>query len=179
VISEPAKHAIDYIFDKSVKKNLVLDPDDVCNIERLTGSDDGDFQDKDLVVLTISSFLFKVLTIFHLGEDSATRDYFLQKTTDKTFSEVFSEIGNLCSGAMNHELLKYFPHLGMSTPYVLSSKCLPFLSELKAGYMSRHTISINGSVRLQATVCMYGYAPIDFTVDKTDVVDMTGELEMF
>jgi hypothetical protein len=166
VISEPAKHAIDYIFDKSVKKNLVLDPDDVCNIERLTGSDDGDF-------------LFKVLTIFHLGEDSETRDYFLQKTTDKTFSEVFSEIGNLCSGAMNHELLKYFPHLGMSTPYVLSSKCLPFLSELKAGYMSRHTISINGSVRLQATVCMYGYAPIDFTVDKTDVVDMTGELEMF
>ncbi len=181
-ISQQAKQGIDYIFAKSAKASLVLDQSDHCSINVLHGGKCDQFREKDIVVLTISSFLFKVLTIFHIGEDQETRNYFLKKTANKSkpFSEVFSEIGNLCSGKMNHELLRYFPHLGMSTPYTLSSLSLPFLSELNPGYLSRHDIKINGgSVHLQATICMCGYAPVDFTVDKSDEVEETGELELF
>lgn len=179
MISQQAKQGIDHIFAKSARKSLVLDPDDVCNIEALPKSTLNEFPEKDIVVLTISSFLFRVSTIFHISEDPATRDYFLRNTGNESLAEVFSEIGNLCSGAMNSELLRYFPHLGMSTPYTLSSRCLPFLDELKPGYLSRHAITINGSARLQATLCMRGYAPIDFVVDKSAAADETGELELF
>ena len=179
MISEQSKQSIDYIFGKSAKKSLILNPDDSCVIEQMIDCKDSEFIEREMVVLTISSLLFRVLTIFHIGEDSATRSYFLSKTTDKTLLEFFSEIGNLCSGAMNQELLRYFPHLGMSTPYTLSGRCLPFLTELKPGYLSRHAITINDSVRLQATLCLCGYAPIDFTVDRSDVADTSGELEFF
>lgn len=179
MISQQAKQGIDYIFAKSARRSLVLDQGDICEIEMLNESKGDKFQEKDIVVLTISSFLFRVLTIFHIGEDEATKNYFLKKSPNKSLTEVFSEVGNLCSGAMNHELLQHFPHMGMSTPYTLSSRCLSFLSELNPGHLSRHDITINGSARLQATVCMCGYAPIDFTVDTATTVDTTGELELF
>ena len=181
MISHQAKQGIDYIFVKAAKATLVLDKNDECSINTLP-DDKGDlFREKEIVVLTISSFLFRVLTIFHISDDPETKKYFLKNTTNKskTFSEVFSEVGNLCSGKMNHELLRYFPHLGMSTPYMLSSRCLPFLNELKPGYISRHDIRINGSAHLQATICLCEYAPVDFTVDKNIVVEETGELEFF
>ncbi len=156
-----------------------MDQGDICEIEILNEGKGDMFLEKDIIVLTISSFLFRVLTIFHIGEDKATKDYFLKKSSNLSLMEVFAEVGNLCSGAMNQELSQHFPHLGMSTPYTLSSQCLSYLSELNPGHMSRHAITINGSARLQATICMCGYAPIDFTVDKTATLDTSGELELF
>jgi hypothetical protein len=179
VISAQSKVGIDFIFDKAVRKSLILNSGDVCDIEPLAEGKGADLQDKDIFVLTISSFLFRVLTIFHIGEDLETRNYFFNNAAEKSFEEVFSEICNLCCGAMNQELLRYFPHLGMSTPYMLNGRCLPFLNELKPGYLSYHAITINGAVRLHATICVCAYAPIDFAVDQTAVADTSGELELF
>lgn len=179
MISAQSKVGIDFIFDKSVRKSLILNPADFCDIERLPDDKGAKLREENLFVLTISSFLFRVLTIFHIDDDFATRNYFLNRTADKSFEEIFSEICNLCCGAMNQELLRYFPHLGMSTPYMLSSRCLPFFNELKPGYLSRHAITINGAVRLHATICVCAYAPIDFAVDQTAVADTSGELEFF
>jgi len=156
-----------------------MDQADVCEIEALNENTGSMFHEKDIVVLTISSFLFKVLTIFHIGDDEETQNYFLSKSPTKSFSEVFSEVGNLCSGAMNRELLQYFPHLGMSTPYTLSSRCFSFLSELNPEHVTRYSITINNTARLQATICMCGYAPIDFSVNTSVTADTSGELELF
>ena len=156
-----------------------MDQGDVCEIVALNKNSDISIHEKNIVVLTISSFLFKVLTIFHIGEDEETKNYFLGTSPNKSLTEAFSEIGNLCIGAMNRELLQYFPHLGMSTPYTLSSRCLSFLSELNPEHVSRYSITINNSARLQATVCICGYAPIDFSVNREETVDTSGELELF
>lgn len=179
MISLQARQSIEYIFTQSARKSFQLDPADYCNIELLQGGVQHKHHEKDVIVLTISSFLFRVLTIFHIGEDAETRNYFLNGRAEKSLTEVFSEISNLCSGAMNAELLRYFPHLGMSTPCTLSGRCLPFLSELKSGHMSHFNITINGAARLQATLCMCGYAPVDFALDKTAAAVETGELEFF
>ena len=206
MLSTQAIQGIEYIFTQAAGKTLLMDTLDVCNIEALkeqpntSGAgtslfplpagvgvnaslrnvhSNGKFVEKDIVVLTISSFLFRVLTIFHIGDDADTRDYFLKNTTGRSLTEVFSEISNLCSGAMNCELLRYFPHLGTSTPYTLSSRSLPFLNEKKSGHLSRFLITLNGTVRLQATLCMYGYAPVDFVIDKNAAAVETGELEFF
>jgi hypothetical protein len=179
VISEQSRLGIDFIFDRAARKALVLNPDDSCVIEKMPEDKSGDFQGRQMLVLTISSLLFRVLTIFHIDEDKTTRDYFLNKNPERSLEDFFSEIANLCSGAMNQELLKYFPHLGMSTPYWLSGQCLPYLKELNPGYLSRHAITINDSVCLHATICMCHYAPVHFEVDQKDVEDISGELEFF
>jgi hypothetical protein len=67
----------------------------------------------------------------------------------------------------------------MSTPYTLSSRCIAFLGELKPGYLSRYAITINGSVKLHATLCVCEYALLDFAVDMTAAQEETGGLELF
>ena len=177
MISLQARQGIEHIFKQSVSKTLVLDAGDFCQIEKLP--ENTKYQGKDIVVLTISSFLFRVFSIFHICDDSHARNYFLQHAPDRKLTEVFSEISNLCSGAMNCELLRYFPHLGMSTPYTLSGGSLPYLNDYKSGHLTHFQITINGTIRLQATLCMYGYAPVDFAFDKTAAETISGELELF
>ena len=179
MVSAQAKASIDHIFTSSVKAHLPLGGDDSCAIERVTDKKAGEFPEKTIVILTISSFLFRLVTIFHFDENPATRDYFAGDAVDKSLDEVFSEAGNLCCGAMKREVSRYFPHTGMSTPYTLSSRCISFLDELKPGYTARYAITINGAVQIHATVCMCNYAPIDFVVDKSAAEEETGALEMF
>ena len=177
MISLQAQQSLDSIFTGAASRSLVVNTGDFCQVEKLSGN--MEFAEKDIFILTISSLLFKVLTIFHVGDDQETRNYFLNANTDKSFPDVFSEIGNMCSGAMNQELLRYFSHLGMSTPYLLTGKCLPYLKDLKPGYTSRHSITINGTINLHATLCLCNYAPIDFKADSQSMVNSSGELEMF
>jgi len=177
VISDQARRGIDHIFIKAVKSRLVLEPGDFCHVEPLGTV--GEMPEKSVVVLTISSILFRLLLIFHIDENPATRSYFVKDASDKSFGEAFSEIGNLCCGAMNRELLSHFPDMGMSTPYTLSSRCASFLGELKPGYLAHYAITINGTVKLHASICLCEYAPIDFLVDMRAVEEETGVLEMF
>ena len=179
MISDQAKKGIDHIFMMSAKSRLALDSGDTCAIEPMKESKLNEMPEKNIVVLTISSMQFRLLMIFHIDENPATRAYFVRDAKDKTFGDVFSEVGNLCCGAMNHELLRHFPHLGMSTPYTLSSQCVAYLGELKPGYLSRYAITINGSVQLHATLCVCEYAPLDFAVDTTAAQEETGGLELF
>jgi hypothetical protein len=95
---------------------------------------------------------------------------------------VFQEICNLCCGAINQALLNHFPDLGMSTPYTLSARCLPYLNVLKPDLLESFAISIDGEtapVTLAATLCVCAHAPIDFVADVAHAEDTSGELELF
>lgn len=179
MISENVKQGVDFIFVKAAKATLAMNPGDHVAIEPMPAGKLIETPEKQIVVLTISSYLFRLLTIFHVNADKATTEYFTKGDANANFFEVFSELGNLCCGAMNRELGNYFLHLGMSTPYVLESKCIPFLKELKPNYMSQHDIVINDSIRLHGTLCMCSYANIDFRVDMTIAEEETGALELF
>ncbi|MGH8810074.1 MAG: hypothetical protein ACREX0_19530 [Noviherbaspirillum sp.] len=179
MISDQAKTGIHQILLRAAKSRLPLDAGDVCDIEPLTKVGRDDMPEENIVVLTISSLLFRLLLILHVDETPATRRYFAGNAGDRPFREVFYETANLCGGAMNQELLRYFPDLGMSTPYTLNSRCVSFLEELKPGYLSQFAITINGSVRMAATICMCEYAPIDFAYDGNAAEETTGELELF
>jgi hypothetical protein len=96
-----------------------------------------------------------------------------------SLQDALLEICNLCCGAVNQDLLRYFPDLGMSTPYVLSARCVSHLEQLKPDCLSSYAITINRSVQLAATVCVCAHAPIDFIADMTAVEESSGELELF
>ncbi|EIF35446.1 hypothetical protein BCh11DRAFT_03266 [Burkholderia sp. Ch1-1] len=180
MISVHAKDSFDRIFRKAAQARLPLDAGDLCEIAPIADASVGVSKDTQVVVLTISSIVFRLLLILHFDEDESTRAYYLKDAADeRPFQEVFLEICNLCCGAMNQELLRYFPDLGMSTPYVLNARCLPHLHELKPGLLSSYSVTLNGTVRLAATVCVCAYAPIDFVADTSALEETGGELELF
>lgn len=179
MVSEQAKKGIEHVFIKAAKGNLALSSDDTVTVDLLPANRLAEINEKNIVVLTISSFLFRLLTVFHVDETPVTRRYFNKDGGDRTFEDGFSEVGNMCCGAMNRDLQRYFPHLGMSTPYMLSERCVPFLKDLNPGFTARYTITINGSVQLHATLCLCEYAPIDFAVDMSAEEEETGALELF
>lgn len=179
MISQQAKNGFGHIFVKAAKSHLILNAEDACDIIALPEMSLSKLKEKKLLVLTISSFLFRLVTIFHFNENQAARDYFKKGVSGETVTDVLSEIGNLCCGAINRDLLHHVSHLGMSTPYVLDSQCLPFLNELKPGFVTGYEININRSLQMHATLCVCAYAPIDFSVDMSAVEETTGELELF
>jgi hypothetical protein len=70
----------------------------------------------------------------------------------------------------------------MSTPYVLSARCMPYLEGLKPDYSRRMRSRSTMSVSLAATVCVCAHAPIDFVADISAVgyvEETSGELELF
>ncbi|MFM0198900.1 hypothetical protein PQR53_03335 [Paraburkholderia fungorum] len=179
MISGNAKDSFDRIFRKAAQARLPMNGADTCEIVPLDEAGLGATKDTQVVVLTISSIVFRMLLILHFDETDNTRNYYLKEANEQPFQEVFLEICNLCSGAMNQELLRYFPDLGMSTPYVLSARCLPHLRELKPAFLSSYSVTLNGSVQLAATVCVCAHAPIDFVADTSVVEETSGELELF
>jgi hypothetical protein len=99
-----------------------------------------------------------------------------------TLEERLLEICNLCCGAINHQLIEYFPDLGMSTPYVLSGQCLSYLDHLKPDFLTSYRVTVAGAVQLGATVCVCANAPLDFAAtvaEVTEVAGSVGELELF
>jgi hypothetical protein len=175
VISAQAKDSIDRIFRQAARSRLPVDANDSCEIES------GEFAEADgeeIVVLTISSIFFRVLVILQFGQDEAAQRYYLG-AGQGTLRESILEVGNLCCGAMNQQLVEYFPDLGMSTPYVLNSHCVAYLDQLKPKYVSSYRVTINGTVRLGATLCVCADAPLDFVANVSDVMESVGELELF
>lgn len=179
MISQHAKESFERIFQKAARARLPVQAGDSCEIVPAGEGAAGPERAENVVVLTISSIVFRMLLVLHFDEDAATREYFVRNEDGATFREVFLETCNLCSGAMNQALLEHFPDLGMSTPYVLSAHCLPYLEELKPGYLATFAITINGSVRLGATVCVCAHAPLDFAAEVSAVEETSGELELF
>ena len=179
MISEHARQGVDLIFTNAARTNLAMGPSDRVEISPLGGDKLIHLPEPRIAVLTVASYVFRLLTIFHINDDPITTAYFTRSGLNRSLDEAFGEIGNLCCGAMNRELGKHFLHMGMSTPSMLDGKAFAFFRELDPGYVSQHRIHINDTVSMHATLCLCVYAPIDFRVDKSAAQEATGELELF
>ena len=179
MISEQARRGVNLIFTRAAAINLAVAPTDRVEVVPLDGHGLTVPPEKNIMVLTIASYVFRLLTIFHVDTDSATEAYFTRSGAAGEFRDCFGEIGNRCCGAMNRELGRYFQHMGMSTPSMLESKCLPYLADLDPTYLAHHRIRINDALVLHATLCLCAYAPIDFHVDHEVAPETTVELELF
>ncbi len=178
MLSEQTKQNIEQAFHRSLRASLMRSPDDVCAIAPATGPGPGGQPGQTLLVVTISSFVFRLLTLFQVGADPATREYY-GNTTGQSLDEAFREVANMCCGALNRELARQIPHLAMSIPYTLSSQCMAYLGELQPQFVSSSAVSINDSVQLHVTLCMCCSAAVDFVANTPVAESTAGELEMF
>lgn len=179
MVTEDAKRGVNSIFTRAVVANLVRSDADSIRVVPISESGLVELPESRIFVLTIASYLFRLMTIFHLHPGKETEAFFSRSNSRLSCNEVFYEVGNLCVGAMNRELRTHFGHIGMSTPYMLESKCLAFIKELKPSYLAQHRIEINDSIAMHATLCLCAYAPIDFSVSAQASAEVTGALELF
>jgi hypothetical protein len=131
----------------------------------------------DLLLITISSFVFRLITIFEVCNDAATRNYYAGDT-GASLDEPFAEVANLCCGALNRELACRFRHLAMSIPYRLDASCLAFLDVLNPRFRASYDIEINNSARVRVTLCMCCDTPVEYS-PTVQAAHEAGALEMF
>lgn len=184
MISANAKEGFDYMLTAAVKSSFLASPEDTCDVRVI--EDTGDIKEKQVVILTVSSYLFRVLTLVHFTLNQPMKEHLasinrapVEGMETQDFLDVISECGNICCGALNRELGKFYPHIGMSTPNLLDRNCLDYLQTLHAGYVKHFEVRINDSITMHASLCVCDYADLDFVVDKTESTEENGELEMF
>ncbi|SDH72456.1 hypothetical protein [Propionivibrio dicarboxylicus] len=179
MLSDQGKKSLDLIFTRAAKTNLVRDPNHQIKIEILPEARQMEALEENLVVLTISSYTFRLIVMFHVNSSGGAATYYSRGTEFASLIEVFGEMVNQCCGGMNRDLGKHFPHMGMSTPSLLNKRCLPFLRELNPTDVSRYRISINDSFSMHVSLCFCAFAPIDFRIDEHAAEEALGELELF
>jgi hypothetical protein len=179
MLSERATKNVADLFRRAASATLVRTPGDVCNIETTSARDAGvGGLGGRLLMITISSFAFRLVTVFQLGQGEPTRDYYTSGT-QSSLDEAFAEVANMCCGALGRELSAQFKHLAMSIPYGLESQCTAFLQDLAPAFRASYDITINSTARLRITLCLCCSRPIEFTAAAVEVNHAGGELEFF
>ena len=166
-------------FRRAVAATLIRSAGDVCDIQAVAKATDLELKtESPLLLITISSFVFRLVSIFQISGSEATRHYYTAGDSAGA-EETYTEVVNLCCGALSRELSAQFKHLAMSIPYRLESSCLNFLGELKAGLTTTYDITINDAARMRATLCMSSSRPIELAAPAPEVSHTGGALEMF
>ena len=137
------------------------------------------------VVLTVSSFAFRLTFMLHFSDDAATRTHFagvartaVQDFSTQAFMDAICECGNVCCGNLNRDLVPLFPHIGMSTPNILDRRCADYLGKLSPGYMQHFVLLDGEGPQFAVTVCVNAFSALDFKAELAEQ-ESTGELEMF
>lgn len=190
MISQTAKTGIEWLFEKAVRANSISSAGDTCVLTKLPVDKPlSSNTNQQLVVLTISTYLFRIVTLFQFNDDAPTNEHMALMTRSQTpdldaqaLSDAYAELVNMVCGAVNRGLGVPFPHIGMSTPYVLESSCADYTAALEPECLQRYEVAINDSVRFNLTYCVCAGADtsLDFRIDTYEVQEeSTGELELF
>lgn len=184
MISNPAKEGFAHLLAQALKSSLVSSSGDPCEVRII--QDANEIKEKKAVILTVSSYVFRVVTLIHFTLNKPMKAYLaginraeVDSMQEQDHLDVMGEIGNICCGALNRELGRFYPYIGMSTPNVLDRNCLDYLPALHGGYVEHFEVRVNEAITMHASLCVCDYADIDFEVDQTESTEDTGELEMF
>jgi hypothetical protein len=178
-LSDQSRTHIERALHRAAKECLVRNPGDTCSILESRTSVVAATAGEKLILVTISSFKFRLLVIFHIDEDSSLATYFSGRNTQGNVEEAFYEIANMCCGALNRQLTRDFRHLAMSVPYTLSGTCMTYIGDLRPEYVSSSTVRINENIAVRITLCMCCSAPVSFSTTASESESNSGALELF
>jgi len=184
MITERAKASFDRLLLSSLRSGMPVGGASV-SVEPVATLDK--IKDKKIVILTVSTYLFRAMAILYFKPDAATRAYFNRNAQegapalgDEEFYDRVSECGNVVCGALNRDLGPFFPHVGMSTPNIIDKDCMQYVDLLGCSFVKHYRVVLAGELALHASLCVTDYGLVDFHVDPAAEVEVdTGELEMF
>src|ERR1700744_1385485 len=102
MLSEKATRNIADAFRRAASATLVRDVTDTFCIEA-AGSGVAPSLGAELLMITISSFAFRLVTVFEVCARQPTCDYYTAGR-ETTLNEAFAEVANMCCGALGREL---------------------------------------------------------------------------
>jgi len=181
-VSPQSRQSLERLLRRAVQSRLILQPDDNWTMTRSDAEPGAAATSDTVVVLTISSMRFRLLLLLRFSGDAGTHAYYTRGDEAASLRDALLETGNLCCGAINQDLVKHFPDLGMSTPYLLSGPSLQHIGSLQADYRADFDVAIGDApAQLGITACMFASGMIDFTVSETVETEEAddGGLELF
>ncbi len=178
-MTDHSRANIERALHRAARSSLLRDPGDTCLIVENREPPRTSSGEK-LILVTISSFKFRLLIIFHLDEEPSLTSYFGGHGTRRSVEETFYEIANMCCGALNRDMTRDFQHLAMSVPYTLAGACMDYIADVRPEYISSLTVTINDAVRVRLTLCMCCSAHVSFSATGAESeTNDSGTLELF
>lgn len=190
MMTAKASAAMDWLFEKAIRDHCVLDGGASCTVTRKAeGAVAAEGSQRQLVVLNMSSYLFRIVALFDFDNTAATTAHLTgqgrggdRSLDDQAQFDIYAEFVNMVCGAVNRGLCAEFLHAGMSTPFRLESSCARYLSVLKPTRVQSFEVAVDDGMRFDVTVCvcLASGATLDFDVDRREPeVEAAGELELF
>ncbi len=191
MITASALSSIEWLFDKSVRENSCVSPEDSCEVISQPDADSiHKSLNKMLVVLNLSSYIFRIVALIEFNSDVSMVEHMAKiarspdkKLADQTLRDAYAEFVNMICGTVNRRLCAEFGHVGMSTPFFLDSACVSYLSILNPTAVKSFDFIINGlaKFKLTACICVAKGKTLDFAIDQSDDPEAaaSGELEFF
>lgn len=181
-VSPRAIAGFDHFVAQAVKSALCL-PGGECQVVPA----EGEAREREVVMLTVSSYVFRALLFVHFDRDAATRAHFaalaqtpMESMSDERYIDAVMECGNLCCGALNRDLAAFYPHIGMSTPCILDRNCLAHVEGMRPAFHRSYRAELDAGVALHVTLAVCAFADIDFPFEpRAAEEESAGELEMF
>jgi hypothetical protein len=184
MISQPARDGFDHLLTRALRASLTVSDEQPCDINVISDLDA--IEASTMVVLTVSSYLFRLIVMLHFSPDQATRDHVAHvnkivpdEMTEQSFHDAIAECGNICCGILNRDLGPIFPHIGMSTPNIIDTRCAAYLDMLNCGHIQHFEVNIEQAPMFHVSLCVCDYADLDFAIDVNEAGADTGELELF
>lgn len=164
MISEQAKAGLDQLLSRALLSSAGSADNPATRVEVVDSA--LNFPETNVVVLTISSYLVKLMVMIYFTPEQASVD-------------AIGESANLCCGILNRDLSAFFPHIGMSTPNILFKQSALHLQSLPYSHLRHFRVDTESGKPVHATLCVFAYDAIDFAVDPQQQPEETGELELF
>ena len=184
MISPSAREAFEFFTKQALKGALPASSDERCEVSVI--EDISRIRGQRIVLLTVSSYLFRAMTMVYFTLDANLKQHLaainrrpVEELSEAEFRDVLGEVGNIFCGALNRDLAQHFPYLGMSTPNFLDRHCVDYIDELGASFVRHFEVVVNDALTLHATLAVSEFADLDFRADTTVVEENHGELEMF
>ena len=184
-VSDRARQGLDYFVAQATKNSLVPAG---APCEVLPDDDSAIPKAPDVVMFSVSSYLFRVVLLLQFDHDLATRAYVaglagtpVDEMQGERFLDTMNERGNLFCGALNRDLVPFFPHIGMSTPCVLKRNSVEHVAAVKPSYHRRFRCELSPGVVMYFTLALCADVDFDFPFEPRaeEETDTAGELEMF
>lgn len=187
MVSHEAKNGFDKLMSRCLEETLKTAAHPAWILKPVSRLED--VAQDEFIMLTISSYAFRIFMLLHLTRDTARSNYVAsalkltpENLADTRFYDYVGEMGNTFVGAVKRELGTYFPHTGMSTPNRLVSDSLQFLSEMKFDHVSHVKAGSGTELAFYGSIFVSAYQDLDFRVEnskKSEESIETGALELF
>jgi hypothetical protein len=176
-----------HLLSHSLARSLVLGERERWKIASLKSI--SEISERELFMLTISSYRFRVFTVVYFTKNSITEKYVanalavpLNKLDKNSFYDYIGEVGNKLCGTVKRELGNHLPKMGMSTPNRLDMASIPYLIETKFNFESNILAAYENNILFHAGLYVVSdenfdfRIPIEWTKEQSNFI---GDIELF